>query len=109
MAVRPAQTIPQAAGTATERLDKWLWHARFFRSRSLATAEVTAGHVRINGIRVAKPAHPVRAGDTLTFVQAGRIRLVRVTGTAPRRGPAEVAQRLYHDLDSSSPEPPETA
>lgn len=86
------------------RLDKWLWHARFFRTRSLATAEVAAGHVRINGVKVGKPAHPVRAGDTLTFAQGGRIRVIRVTATGLRRGPAEVARRLYRDLDTSSPE-----
>jgi ribosome-associated heat shock protein Hsp15 len=58
---------------------------------------------------VAKPAHPVRAGDTLTFPQGNRIRLVRVTGTSLRRGPAEVAHRLYTDLDSSASESPEIA
>lgn len=95
------------AGTA--RLDKWLWHARFFRSRSLAIAEVAAGHVRINGVRVSKPAQLVRSGDTLTFPQGNRIRLVRVTDISLRRGPAEVARRLYSDLDSSASDPPETA
>jgi ribosome-associated heat shock protein Hsp15 len=102
------QPAPTAVA-ASARLDKWLWHARFFRSRSLATAEVAAGHVRVNGVPVAKPAHPVRAGDTLTFAHGGRIRLVRVIGTGLRRGPAEMAQQLYSDLDSSAPEPPETA
>jgi ribosome-associated heat shock protein Hsp15 len=91
----PARDAAEAGGAEPARLDKWLWHARFFRTRSLATAEVAAGHVRINGVKVGKPAHPVRAGDTLTFPQGGRLRLVRVTGTSLRRGPAEVAQRLY--------------
>jgi ribosome-associated heat shock protein Hsp15 len=109
VAAGPARDAAAAVPATTARLDKWLWHARFFRSRSLAVAEVAAGHVRINGVKVAKPAHPLRAGDTLTFPQGSRIRVVRVTGTSLRRGPAEAAQRLYADLDSSVPEPPETA
>jgi ribosome-associated heat shock protein Hsp15 len=90
------------------RLDKWLWQARFFRSRALATEVVLAGSLRLNGQRLAKPGHVVRPGDTLTFPQAGRIRLIRVTATAVRRGPAREAQRLYVDLDAAgdaSPRP----
>lgn len=109
MAAGSARDVAEAGAAEPVRLDKWLWHARFFRSRSLATAEVAAGHVRINGVKVAKPAHPVRTGDTLTFPQGSRIRLVRVTGTSLRRGPAAVAQRLYSDLDSSAPETSESA
>ncbi|MCF1708997.1 RNA-binding S4 domain-containing protein [Tabrizicola sp. J26] len=85
----------------TERIDKWLWHARFFKTRSLATAEVAAGHVRLNGQKIAKPAHPVGEGDTLTFPQGGRIRLIRVLTLGARRGPASEAQALYLDLDAT--------
>ena len=83
----------------TIRLDKWLWHARFFRTRGLATAEVAAGHVRVNGTRTEKPAYAVGAGDTLTFPQGAAIRLIRILQTAPRRGSAPEAQQLYLDLD----------
>ena len=83
----------------TVRLDKWLWHARFFRTRSIASAEVAAGHVRVNGTRTAKPAHAVGAGDTLTFPQGTAIRLIRILQTAPRRGSAPEAQKLYLALD----------
>ena len=83
----------------TIRLDKWLWHARFFRTRGLATAEVAAGHVRVNGNRTEKPAYAVGAGDTLTFPQGSAIRLIRILQTAPRRGSAPEAQQLYLDLD----------
>ncbi|WP_343079842.1 RNA-binding S4 domain-containing protein [Ostreiculturibacter nitratireducens] len=82
------------------RLDKWLWHARFFKSRGLAAEVVSSGKVRVNGRRVAKPAQPVGPGDTLTFPQGGRIRLVRVVAPGDRRGPASEAQTLYVDLDS---------
>lgn len=85
----------------TVRLDKWLWHARFFRTRGLATDEVSAGHVRVNGVKVSKPGRAVGEGDTLTFPQGGRIRVVRVIGIAPRRGGATEAQQLYIDLDAA--------
>jgi ribosome-associated heat shock protein Hsp15 len=83
----------------TQRLDKWLWQARFFKTRSLAAREIAAGHCRVNGARVTKPAAAVGAGDVLTFVQARRVRVVRVTGLPERRGPAPEAQAHYDDLD----------
>ena len=82
----------------TQRLDQWLWHARFFKTRGLATKLVSGGHVRIDGIRVSKPADPLRPGVTLTFPQAHRIRIIRVEALAKRRGPAPEAQELYTDL-----------
>jgi ribosome-associated heat shock protein Hsp15 len=87
------------------RLDKWLWQARFFKSRSLSAGAVEGGHVRVNGHRVTKPAHALRAGDVLTFAQGGRIRLVRVLAPGTRRGPASEAQALYDDLDAGDPVP----
>ncbi|MGQ0566352.1 MAG: RNA-binding S4 domain-containing protein [Gemmobacter sp.] len=82
------------------RLDKWLWQARFFRSRTLAAELVHAGHLRLNGQRVVKPGATVGPGDTLTFPQGDRIRLIRVQATGLRRGPATEAQALYLDLDA---------
>ena len=76
--------------------------ARFFRTRSLASRAVQAGSIRVNGERVTKPARSVGIGDVLTFPQGRVIRVVRVAGFAPRRGPASEAQTLYADL---SPEP----
>ena len=80
------------------RLDKWLWHARFFRTRSLATREVQAGHCRVNAERTKKAAAQIGAGDVLTFRQGEQIRVVRVLAQAERRGPATEAQALYEDL-----------
>ena len=80
------------------RLDKWLWFARFFKTRTLATRHVAGGHVRINGERVTKPAATVAPGDVLTFPQGSRIRVVKVTDLGARRGPAPEAQTLYEDL-----------
>ena len=80
------------------RVDKWLWHARFFKTRGLATKLVTGGHVRVNGNRIAKASVMVGAGDTLTFPQSRRIRVVRIEAIGARRGPAPEAQTLYEDL-----------
>ncbi|EAQ03378.1 S4 domain protein [Pseudooceanicola batsensis HTCC2597] len=80
------------------RLDKWIWQARFVKSRSLAAGLVTGGHVRVNGMRAAKPSHGVQPGDVLTFPQGDRIRVVRILAPAARRGPAAEAQALYEDM-----------
>ena len=85
------------------RADKWLWHARFFKSRALAAKAITAGHFRVDGRKVLKPAHALRPGLTLTFVQARRVRVVRIEALSTRRGPAPEAKALYVDL--SPPEP----
>ncbi len=82
----------------TIRLDKWLWQARFFKSRSLAAGVVTAGKVRVDSQPVSKPARAVGPGDVLTFVQAKETRVVRILACGARRGPAPEAQALYEDL-----------
>ncbi len=80
------------------RVDKWLWRARFFKSRTLANAMVAAGRLRVNRQPVAKPHHLVRPGDVLTFPQGPHIRVVEVTAIGRRRGPAAEARTLYSDL-----------
>ena len=82
----------------TIRLDKWLWQARFFKSRSLAAGVVSGGKVRVDGTPVSKPARTVSAGNVLTFVQARETRVVRILACGDRRGPAPEAQALYEDL-----------
>lgn len=94
---------------AIQRLDQWLWHARFFKTRSLATKLVSGGHVRVDGTRVSKPAHALKPGATLTFPQARRIRVVQVEALATRRGPAPEAQTLYTDLTPPEEERPPQA
>jgi ribosome-associated heat shock protein Hsp15 len=83
------------------RLDRWLVVARFFRTRSLAAAAAAAGQVRVNGRHALRPGHAVAVGDTLTLVQGGRVRLIRIAGLAARRGPAAAAAALYVDLDAA--------
>ena len=80
------------------RVDKWLWHARFFKSRSLAAETVSAGKVRVDGTPVSKPSRTVGAGDVLTFPKARQVKVVRIVAIGTRRGPAPEAQALYEDL-----------
>ena len=80
------------------RLDKWLWQARFFKTRALAAQVVGKGRLRINQAIVTKAHHRVRPGDVLTFPQGRIVRVVRVLDLGSRRGPASEAQTLYEDL-----------
>lgn len=91
-------TEARGEGRRTQRLDKWLWHARFFKTRSAAAAIVSGGAVRLDGEPCSKPHRAVGAGDTLTFPQGRRVRVVRLLAVADRRGPAPEAQALYEDL-----------
>lgn len=91
-------TAPAAAPREAIRLDKWLWQARFFKTRGLAATMVQSGRVRVNGTPVSKPARSVGAQDVLTFALAGRVRVIRIRACGSRRGPAPEAQTLYDDL-----------
>lgn len=87
------------------RLDKWLWQARFFRSRALAAKLCAAGRARVDGMTVDKAHYPVRPGHVLTFPQSRRIRVVRVIALGARRGPAAEAALLYVDMSDEAPVP----
>lgn len=78
-----------------QRLDKWLWFARFAKTRSLAARLVTDGHVRVNGRRAETAAKPVHLGDVLTVAAAHGTMLVRIVDLGERRGPAPEARLLY--------------
>ena len=82
------------------RIDKWLWAARFFKTRGDATEAVAGGHVQVNGARV-KPAKDVGAGDRLEIRRGGTQWTVVVQGVAERRGPAKVAAALYEETAES--------
>jgi ribosome-associated heat shock protein Hsp15 len=79
------------------RVDKWLWHARFFKTRTLATRLAAAGNVRINGQKQTRAAANVRVGDVLTFPLNTHVRVIEITALSTRRGPAPEAQALYID------------
>lgn len=82
------------------RLDKWLWCARFYKTRGLATEEIAKGRVTVNGQPV-KPARELRCGDTVALRQGPVARTVLVRGLSGARGPAPVAQRLYEETPES--------
>lgn len=99
-----------AAGETDPRLrvDKWLWHARFFKSRTLATKLVADGKLRVNRQIIRKPGHSVRPGDVLTFSKGRDIRVIEIIALGTRRGPASEAQTLYSDLAPPAPRPKKT-
>ncbi|HEX9403287.1 MAG TPA: S4 domain-containing protein [Steroidobacteraceae bacterium] len=85
----------------SHRLDKWLWHTRFYKTRSLATAAITGGKVHLNAERV-KPAHRVRVGDRLSLSLQGIVGEFEVLGLPARRGPAAEAQAQYLETPASA-------
>lgn len=82
----------------SQRADKWLWHARFLKSRTLAAKLCEDGKVRQNGEAFSKSSQQVHIGDVLTFPQGRQIRVVKIQAIAKRRGPAAEAATLYEDL-----------
>ena len=84
-----------------QRLDKWLWFARFAKTRTLAAKLVTSGFVRVNGQRIDNAAKALSVGDVITIALARTTLVVRVEGLGERRGPALEARQLYADLNES--------
>lgn len=89
---------PKTAVPLSIRLDKWLWHARFFKSRGLAAGLVKSGRCRVDGTPVSKPGRTIAPGVVLTFPKEDEIRIVKVLACGTRRGPAPEARELYEDL-----------
>jgi len=85
------------------RLDKWLWAARFFKTRGLAQRAIAAGQVKLNDERV-KPAHEVKEGFALSIRVGDHEWNVKVLGLSEKRGPAEVARKLYEETEASRAE-----
>jgi len=89
--------------TESLRIDKWLWHARFYRTRSLAQAAACSGVLRLNSVRVEKSSVSVKPGDVLTVPRGQReVTVVRVQALGMRRGPAPEAQGLYEILGDTA-------
>ena len=83
-----------------QRLDKWLWYARFVKSRSLAARLIEEGCIRVNRHRVVKAATSVKRGDVLTASLHGKVRVIEILDLGHRRGPPSEAQALYLDRQS---------
>lgn len=93
---------PSDAGNEDRhRIDKWLWHVRLFKSRSLASDAVSGGKAKVDGERV-KPAHPVRVGQHVSVTLGERSIEVEVLALPPRRGPASEAQACYAETTTSA-------
>ena len=80
------------------RLDKWLWHARFFKTRSAATKAILSGGFRLNGMVMKKPHRQALCDQVLTFIQGNRVRVIKIIALGHRRGPSSEAVLLYEDL-----------
>src|SRR5215207_8360767 len=96
----PSRDESQPAGAGRVRVDKWLWAARFFKTRSMAADAIGGGKILVNGERV-KPAKLVQAGDEVRVRLGPYEHVVEVRGVSERRGPATVAATLYEETDSS--------
>jgi len=92
--------VSQSIGAQKVRIDKWLWAARFYKTRSLATEAIKGGKVSVNGNR-AKPSREAEVGDVLILRQGDDIKTVSVLALSDKRGPATVAQLLYQETDES--------
>lgn len=88
---------------ASMRIDKWLWAARFFKTRAEAHRLVASGRLRLDGAVMAKPHRNIRAGQVLTFPKADDVRVIEILAMATRRGPATEAATLYNDLAPPQP------
>jgi ribosome-associated heat shock protein Hsp15 len=93
-------STPEASDPGRVRIDKWLWAARFFKTRSLAAEAVSAGKVELNGERI-KPAKLIQLGDSVSVRLGPYLHVVHVRGISERRGPASVAATLYEETAES--------
>jgi len=85
-------------GTPVLRLDKWLWFARFYKTRANATRAIAGGRFRLDGEVMSKPHRAALPGQVLTFIQGERVRVVKIIALGTRRGPASEAITLYEDM-----------
>ena len=112
-ALTPKALTAEAKSDATLRLDKWLWFARFCKSRGLAARLCESGRARANKAIVRKAHQAIRVGDVLTLPIGPHIRVIAIKSLGTRRGPAPEAAQLYDDLAPPPPQapapPPETA
>ena len=107
--ITTSDSTDKTGGSRGQRIDKWLWHARFLSTRSRAAAYVSEGSVRLTrqgGVteRLTRPSQVVRPGDILTLRLGHKVRMVRVLDCAPRRGPPASVRALFDELDFNSAE-----
>jgi ribosome-associated heat shock protein Hsp15 len=87
------------AARPVQRIDRWLWFARFVKTRALAQRLVVEGKVRVNRVRTTRPSQTVTPGDVVSFINRDHVKVVRVQAIGTRRGPAPEARLLYCDMN----------
>ncbi len=92
--------MPDDAARAVQRADQWLWFARFVKTRALARHLIVRGKVRVNHVRISKPAHSVSPGDIVSFMAHDHVKVVEVLAIGARRGPATEARMLYSEINA---------
>ena len=90
------------------RLDKWLWYARFFKTRGAASKAISDGRFRLDGIVMKKPHRQALCDQVLTFIQGDRVRVIKIMALGSRRGPSSEAVLLYEDLTPAPVSPAKT-
>jgi ribosome-associated heat shock protein Hsp15 len=90
--------VPDGGEPDRQRIDRWLWHARVVRTREVAAALASGGHVRVNGNRIDAPSRFVRAGDVITVALDRGVRVLKIRGFRERRGAAGSGETLYEEL-----------
>ena len=90
------------------RLDKWLWYARFFKTRGAASKAISDGRFRLDGIVMKKPHRQALCDQVLTFIQGDRVRVIKIMALGTRRGPSSEAVLLYEDLTPAPVSPAKT-
>ena len=94
----------KASSLDTQRIDKWLWHARFFKTRSLCQKQITTGKIRVDREKISSPSRKVIVGNVLTITREREIKIIEIIGIADKRGPYSEARLLYNDLSPPKPE-----
>ena len=90
------------------RLDKWLWYARFFKTRGAASKAISEGRFRLDGMVMKKPHRQALCDQVLTFIQGNRVRVIKIMALGSRRGPSSEAVLLYEDLSTAPVSPAKT-
>ena len=100
--VKKRDSASKPSSSHSQRLDTWLWAARFFKTRQLASTAIDGGKIEIDGQTVTKRGKPVRVGDRLVVSKGGMRFEVDVEGLNPKRGPAAEAQQMYRETEAST-------
>lgn len=94
----------ETSSNLSQRIDKWLWHARLYKTRSIAQKQVATGKIRVDREKISSPSRKVTTGNVLTITRERDIKIIEIVGIADRRGPYSQAQLLYHDMSPPKPE-----